>query len=99
MKKPRMKKLFLSLIHHSVVLSLDASQDRSVDADADAEELTSAIADLQSLLLELLGTNGPAWAPIISKWTLSLLGELSSRHASLVAKVKMDSTRAWQCSS
>lgn len=42
---------------------------------------------IEFLQIELLRTNGPAWAPFISQWTLSLLGEMSSRHAALVTKV------------
>lgn len=68
----------------SVVLSLDQSLRDVVN---EQEELSSTISDLQSLLMELLKTNGPAWAPLISQWTLTLLGDMSSTHAQLIIKV------------
>ena len=71
----------------SLLLSLEPPRGSNVGGDID--ELSSAISDLKNLLLELLKTNGPAWAPFISQWTLSLLGEMSSRHSSLVTKVSI----------
>jgi len=57
-------------------------------SSSSVDELSSTIEDLRILMEELLGVNGPAWAPLISQWSLSLLGELSSRHSALIIKAR-----------
>lgn len=39
------------------------------------------INDIYSLLISFVSTNGEAWAPIISTWSLELLGEISTHYA------------------
>ncbi|XP_065173710.1 integrator complex subunit 5 isoform X2 [Atheta coriaria] len=39
------------------------------------------INDIYSLLISFVSSNGEAWAPIISTWSLELLGEISTHYA------------------
>jgi hypothetical protein len=69
----------------ALVTNLEPQQSNYSSSSID--DLSSAIEELRGLIEELLATNGPAWAPLISQWSLSLLGEISSRHSGLITKV------------
>lgn len=41
----------------------------------------AVISEIHTVLCSFVKCNAEAWAPIISTWSLELLGELSSRYA------------------
>ncbi|XP_018328216.1 integrator complex subunit 5 isoform X2 [Agrilus planipennis] len=46
-----------------------------------SEDDETTISEIHSVLCNFISTNAEAWAPIISTWSLELLGELSTRYA------------------
>ncbi|GLH07144.1 Uncharacterized protein GBIM_12672 [Gryllus bimaculatus] len=51
------------------------------DANPSGGHEEATIAEIHSVLCNFVSNNPEAWAPIISTWSLELLGELSSRYA------------------
>ncbi|XP_025113724.1 integrator complex subunit 5-like isoform X2 [Pomacea canaliculata] len=60
---------------------------KQTDGDHKSEELGdrgqsqySALQDVTGVLLNFINTNPEAWAPIVSSWSLNLLGQISSKY-------------------
>uniref|UniRef100_A0A1B0CEI0 Integrator complex subunit 5 N-terminal domain-containing protein n=1 Tax=Lutzomyia longipalpis TaxID=7200 RepID=A0A1B0CEI0_LUTLO len=52
-----------------------------IEKDANgAPPVEPAIVDIQEALEKLVSSGTPAWAPLLSTWSLKLLGQLSEKH-------------------
>ncbi|KAK3087666.1 hypothetical protein FSP39_008920 [Pinctada imbricata] len=56
-------------------------QAKNIQTDTDTESLDKTIKDACGVLFSFIKNNPSAWAPIISTWTLELLGHLSCKYA------------------
>ncbi|BFZ06008.1 hypothetical protein BsWGS_09047 [Bradybaena similaris] len=52
-----------------------------LDTDNAQRIQLTALQDVTTLLLSFIKSNPEAWAPVVSSWALSLLGEMSSKYA------------------
>ncbi|CAL1542731.1 unnamed protein product [Lymnaea stagnalis] len=53
----------------------------SQDPEALQRSQLSALQDVTGVLLSFIKSNAEAWAPVVSSWALSLLGQMSSKYA------------------
>lgn len=65
-------------IENVEIASQKGSKDHEVSLSAQEE---TTIAEVHNVICDFVSSSPEAWAPIISKWSLQLLGELSSRYA------------------
>lgn len=90
--------LFDEVVRHYIenveVAAQKGSKDHEVTLSAQEE---AAIAEVHNVLCDFVSNSPEAWAPIISKWSLQLLGELSSRYASRAAHsgILSESLQLW----
>lgn len=70
------------------------SKDTDIGLSAQEE---SIVAEVHNVLCDFVSSSPEAWAPIISKWSLQLLGEISSRFAGRATHsgVLSDSLQLW----
>ncbi|KAK2189102.1 hypothetical protein NP493_115g08009 [Ridgeia piscesae] len=69
---------YLSSVFHDAVNNEFVSKDTS---DIVGARLDSIINDVQQVMMKLVKGNADAWAPIISAWSIELLGHISSLYA------------------
>lgn len=72
-----------SLLFDDAINSSLSFIDRVPHADASGhqKQQLSALQDVTGVLLSFIKSNPEAWAPVVSSWTLTLLGQLSSKYA------------------
>lgn len=53
----------------------------AIDKDPQATPIDEAITEIQDALEDLVTNGSSAWSPLISNWSLRLLGQLSDKHS------------------
>jgi len=81
---------FCQVIDDSIKLHLTQTQNDNPAAKKRLAEKEDAVALIHEALSSLIKWNPKGWAPIISTWSLRLLGQMSSYHASHIQLGRTD---------